>query len=103
MGFNFRSFLKVAELVAGPALAAAGVPPLLIPIAIHGIQLAESRPGTGAEKKAVALDAVQTAITGINAVKPNTVDPNVVSIVDEGIDAAVGAVNAVAKRPISVS
>lgn len=109
MNFNLSAFLKVAELVAGPALMAFGVPPILVPLAVHGIQLAESSttsdgtPKSGAEKKAIALDAVATGIAGINAVKPGSVDPDMVKVVDEGIDAAVGAIHAVQKKPISVT
>jgi hypothetical protein len=101
MGFNLGAFLKIAELVAGPALAAAGVPPALIPIVMHGITIAESAanpdgsPKSGAEKKAIALDAVETGIAGINAVKPGAVDPEVVHLVSGGIDTTVGVINVI--------
>jgi len=108
MSFDFSGFFKILELVAPSVAAAAGVPPFLVPLVAHGIQIAEkateSNPTiTGADKKAIALDAVATGIAGINAVKPGTVDPNVTAVVDEGIDAVVGAINAVQKKPIKVN
>ena len=103
MGFDFHKFLKLAEIMAPIALASAGVPAGLIPLVTHGIQLAESHPGTGAEKKALALDAVTTGLAAVNAVKPGAVDPDIVKVVDEGIDTAIGAINAAKHLPIVVS
>src|SRR5258706_14523508 len=104
MGFDWKVFAKVAEEVAPLALLAAGVPPGVIPLVVHGIQIAERVGGSGADKKATALDAVATGIAAVNAATgKQTIDPAVTSVVDEGIDAAVGAVNAYQKKPISVS
>lgn len=104
MGFDWKAFAKVAEIVAPAALAAAGVPVGVIPLAVHGIQIAEQVGGGSADKKATALDAVATGIAAVNAATgKQTIDPAVTSVVDEGIDAAVGAINAVQKKPITVS
>ena len=103
MGFDFHKFLKLAQILAPIALASAGVPAALIPLVTHGIQLAESHPRTGAEKKATALEVVTTGIAAVNAVKPGAVDPDIVKVVEEGIDAAVGAINAARHLPIVVS
>lgn len=107
MGFDLKGFLRVAGFVAGPVLTAVGVPAPVVPLVIHGIQVAENAtngdgsPKTGAEKKAIALDAVQTGIAAVNAVKPNSIDPDVIKVVDNGIDTTVGVINAIQKKPIS--
>jgi hypothetical protein len=104
MGFDWKAFAKLAEIIGPAALAAAGVPPAVIPLAVHGIQLAEKVGGGGVDKKATALDAVNTGIAAVNAASgKQVIDPAVVDVVDEGIDAAVGAINAAKKQPIKVS
>ncbi|SRR5258708_6861094 len=104
MGFNWRVFADVAKEVAPLALAAAGVPVGVIPLVVHGISIAEQVGGSSADKKATALDAVATGIAAVNAATgKQTIDPAITSVVDEGIDAAVGAINAAQKKPISVS
>lgn len=97
---KFRDFLTVMKFLAAPALLAVGVPAALVPVVMHGLELAEVSHGTGAEKKALALDTVRTGIAAVNAVRPGTLDANIVSVVDDGIDATVGAINAITKRPI---
>lgn len=109
MGFDLHKFLEIAKILVAPALAAAGVPPGIIPAIQHGIEIAETARNadgtakTGAEKKAIALDSAATAIQAINAVKPGAVDPSLVGVVDQGIDAAVGAVNAVKSKGKSIN
>lgn len=108
MGFSWAAFAKITELVAPIALQAAGVPVGLVPLVVHGIQLAENTangiPKTGAEKKAIALDAVVTGLNGVNAAKPGTVNVDeLTSVVSNGIDVAVSAVNAAKDIPISPS
>ena len=111
MGFKagFSKFINAAEYVLSPTLMAVGVRPILVPIIMHGMKIAETSlnddgsPKSGAQKKALVLDAVSTGITGINTVKPNTVDPDVVKVVDEGIDTAVGVINAITKKPITIT
>jgi hypothetical protein len=103
MHFNLSAFLKVANLVVGPVLAASGVPTALIPIVQHGLadaELASSNrdvPLTGAEKKAIVMDAVATGIAGVNTVKPNAISSDVVPTVSQGIDVAVSTINIVNK------
>lgn len=105
MGFNWRAFEKVAELVAGPILVASGVPPSLVPLVVHGIQIAEAStngdPKTGAEKKAIAMDAVQTGLSAINSAKPGTVDTaTLTDVVSSGIDVAIKAIKAGGNIPM---
>lgn len=95
MAFSWSTFVNIAKLVAPAALAASGVPPALIPVVVHGIAIAEQCPATGPEKKALVLDAVATAVAGINAVKPGAVSETWPAVVGMGIDATVGAVNAI--------
>ena len=104
---KLNSFLHGLHLVAGPVLAAVGVPAVLIPIIQHGILDAEiasaarPTPFTGAEKKALVLDALATGIAGANAAKPGAIDPAVTGLVDKGIDVVVGTVNAINRKPIA--
>jgi hypothetical protein len=75
-----------------------GMPPIIIPLVVHGIETAESLShATGAEKKAAVLDLVQTGILAVNAAtKSDAVDPVAVAgVVSMGIDTAVDAVNLV--------
>lgn len=108
MKFNLNKFLHAANLVAGPVLSAAGVPPALIPIVQHGLINAEiasearEKPLTGAEKKLIVMDSLATGIAGVNAVKPGAVDPNVTPLVGHGIDVVIQTINAVNKEPISI-
>ena len=96
---KLHTFLSVLKAIAGPILQLSGVPPQLAPLVQHGIELAESHPGTGAEKKAIALDAVATGVAGVNAVKPGTIDgAAVTAVVDQGIDMVVGTVNLLTKH-----
>ena len=101
MKMHWKKFGRILKAVAPIVLAAAGVPPRLIPLVEHAIVLAESKPGTGAEKKALALDAIRTGIAAaeIGAGRP-VVDPGVTAIVSDGIDVAVRAVNAAKGLPI---
>lgn len=105
MGFNFGKFLAIAQIVAPAALAATGVPAVLIPLVLHGIQLAESHPEKldGPAKKQFALDAVSTGVAAVNAVKPGAVSDSWPTVVGAGIDATVGAIKAVQNaQPVEV-
>lgn len=110
MSFPWAVFAKIAELVGPIAMSAAGVPPAVIPLVVHGIQIAEAAgppkgladAKTGAEKKALAMDAVQTGLNAVNAVRPGTVDvTGIASVVSNGIDAAVAAINAAHDIPMT--
>lgn len=103
MGFDWKAFAKIAELVAPIVLSASGVPVAIIPLAVHGIQLAETvgADKTGPEKKAIALDAVVTGLNGVNAVKPGAVDvAQLTDVVSNGIDETVAAINAAKNIPV---
>lgn len=93
MHFDLAKFLNILALVGPGVLAASGVPPELTPLVIHGIALAESHPGDGAAKKAVAVDAVKTATDAINVFKPGAVPAETADVVSNGIDTVIGAVN----------
>lgn len=103
MGVDWAKFFHIAAYVAGPALTAVGVPGELVPVIVHGMLSAEQAvtstgtPKTGPEKKAMVMDAVQTAITGVNVVAPGKIDPNVIGVVDRGIDVTIDAINALHK------
>jgi hypothetical protein len=106
MSFSWSAFAKVAELVGPLALTAAGVPAGVIPLVVHGIQIAEaasdSGPKTGADKKAIAMDAVQTGLNAVNAVKPGTLDvPQLAVVVGNGIDETVAAIKAAKNIPMA--
>lgn len=105
MGFNSSGFARVAEVVAPIAMTMAGVPPGLIPLAVHGIQMAETlsqaKVMTGAEKKAAAVNIVKTGLEALNVAKPNTVDvTQLTGVVSSGIDTAIAAINAAKNIPV---
>ena len=96
---KLSSFLHVMKYVAGPVLVLVGVPPVFIPLVQHGIEIAESHPGTGAAKKILALDAIKTGLEAVSAAKPGSVDvPAAIAVIDKGIDTVVGTINLVNKR-----
>ena len=99
---DWKTFGRLVEQLAPIALAVTGVPPVLVPIVVHGIQAAEQLGGSGAEKKASAIDLVNTAILGTNlAAGKQVVDPNAIHAVSNGIDAVVGVVNLINKHPVA--
>ena len=99
---DWKKFGHLVEQLAPIALAVTGVPPVLIPIVIHGIQVAEQFGGSGAEKKAQAVDLVTSAISGTNlAAGKQVVDPTAIHAVSNGIDAVVGVVNLINKHPVA--
>lgn len=100
---NWKNFGRILEQIAPIALAIVpGIPPVLIPVIVHGIQTAESIGGTGPEKKAKAMDLVKTGILAANLTAGKTViDPNVIHVVSNGVDTVVGVVNAIQAHPIS--
>lgn len=106
MGFSFGKFAQILAAVGPQIMALAGVPTPIVGAAVHGIQIAEDAaaegPKSGAQKKAIALDAVQTFIGAANQVKAGSVDPQITNVVGAAIDATVGAVNAIQRQPISV-
>ena len=85
----------ILNLAAPFALSMSGVPVALVPLVMHGISVAEDLGGTGAEKKAKALDLVQTGAAAVNAATGKTyTDPALVTdTVSKGIDVAVQTTN----------
>lgn len=102
---NWKKFEQAVFFVAPLVLPAFGVPPAAVNIVSHGILVAESisngEPKTGAEKKAIALDATKTGLDAVNLAHPGTVDTaQVMDAVSDGIDATVKAVKASENIPV---
>lgn len=95
------ALLKWLELVKNlaPFILASvpGVPPVLIPAIVNGISVAEAIPGaSGAQKKAAVLQEIAIGLQTTNAIRPGTIDTtSVLGAVNSGIDATVGAINAI--------
>jgi hypothetical protein len=103
---DWRKFVKIAELVGPIALAAAGVPPTATALVIHGVQIAEqigqAKGLSGAEKKAIAMDAVTTGLAAVNVAKPGTINiPELSGVVSDGIDLTVKAIQAGKNIPLA--
>jgi hypothetical protein len=102
----WERFTQVAQVLAPAALTLAGVPAGVIPLVVHGITVAEDaangHPMTGEQKKALALDVVQTGLAAVNVASGKAVfDVGEVShVVSQGIDTAVAAVNAAQNVPV---
>lgn len=92
-------WIKILKIL-GPAIMAV-VPGGLVfaPLVIAGIEIAEETQKAGAEKKAIAKDAVKLAAEAANVVaKKEVVNPaEAVKVADDTIDAVVGATNLVSK------
>lgn len=73
-----------------------GMPPVLIPAIIKGIEIAEAIPGaTGEQKKVAVINLVKTGMSTANAIHGEVIlDPVALSnIVSKGIDTAVDTIN----------
>jgi hypothetical protein len=104
MHFDFRKFTQAALFVAPILLPAFGVPAEAINIVVHGVLVAEhaanGSPKSGADKKAIALDAIKTGLEAVNAARPGSVNVDeVLSAADGGIDATVKGINAAKNIP----
>lgn len=74
-----------------------GLPAVLVPVIVQGIQEAEQMKGTGPEKKQHVINEVHLAIQTINTTKGREVIPaSVIAIVDRAIDTGISIVNLVA-------
>ena len=105
MAWDWKKFEQITEAIAPLALAAAGVPPALTGLVIHAVQVVEqSTDGTqktGPEKKADALSIVSDGLNAVNVARPGTFDvPQLTSVVSEGIDTTIDAVNAAKNIPV---
>lgn len=100
---DWKTFGRILEQIAPIALAIVpGIPPVLIPVIVHGIQTAENLGGTGPEKKAQAMDLVKTGILAANLTAgKQLVDPNTIHVVSNAVDTVVGVVNAIQAHPIA--
>lgn len=100
---NWKNFGRILEQIAPIALSLVpGIPPVLIPVIVHGIQTAESVGGTGSEKKAQAMDLVRTGILAANLTAgKQIVDPTVIHAISNGVDTVVGVVNTIQGRQVA--
>lgn len=95
MRFDWKQLLMT---LAPIGLAAAGVPPVIIPVVLHAMTEAQSIAGaSGPEKKAHVLNAVQDA--GVVLVKIGALSPAehnaAIEKTSEGIDTSIALVNRV--------
>ncbi len=96
--YTMKWLSLIGNLAPFVLAAIPGVPPVLIPAIVHGIQTAEQIPGaSGAQKKAAVLDLVATGLTTTNSIAGSQkIDASAtLAAVSSGIDATVNAVNAV--------
>lgn len=105
MHFDLKKFVTVLKFVAPLVLPAAGVPAGAVDVVVHGIAVAESisngDPKTGAEKKAIALDAIKTGLDAVNEARPGTVNVGeVLDAANDGIDSTLKAIKAAKNVPI---
>jgi hypothetical protein len=103
-GNRMNRWLALVQTLA-PILAAAAIPgpagPIVGGLIAHGIEVGESmHDATGAEKLAHVKDLVNTGVAGVNAVRPNTVDPALVDATSTAvINASIQAANLIKKTP----
>lgn len=100
---DWKAFAHVLGQIAPLVLMIIpGVPPILIPSIVNGIQAAEQFGGTGAEKKAAAIATVKSSIAVANLVaQREVVDPTAIHAVSNGIDTVVGVVNLLKSQPVA--
>lgn len=105
MKFDLDKFKQLALFLTPLILPAFGVDQTLTNLVVHGVMLAETAangdPKTGAQKKAIALDAVETGLGIVNKVKPGSVDiPQASEATSEAIDAVIKAINLAKNVPV---
>lgn len=105
MAFNLDKFKQLALFLTPLVLPAFGVDPALTNLIVHGVTLAETaangNPKTGAEKKAIALDAIKTGLDAVNAARPGTVNVGeVLDAANDGIDSTLKAIKAAKNVPV---
>ena len=100
---DWKNFGRIVEQLAPLVLSIVpGVPPILVPLIVHGIQTAELVGGSGAQKKASAVELTRTGIAATNAAaNKQVIDPSVINAVSNAIDTVVGVVNVVHKHPVA--
>lgn len=93
-------WLQVLRQIGPVVLAFTPAAPF-IPAVLAGIEIAEQAGGTGAEKKAKAIETAVQIANGVNAVKgAPVIDPQQLSTtVDAAIDTVVGVANLVDRTP----
>lgn len=107
MTFSLEKFKQIALFVTPLILPAFGVDPTLTNLIVHGITVAETAldgaPKSGAQKKALALEAVNTGLSIVNQAKPGAVDVSQGSAAVSGaIDAVIQAINFGQNIPVKV-
>lgn len=105
MTFNWRKFQQIAEFVAPLVLGVSGVPANVTALVVHSITLAQQigdrKKLSGAEKKALAMDAVATGLAAVNTAKPGAVNVDeLTAVVSDGIDLTIAAIHAAQKMPL---
>jgi len=98
VAFNFTQFVGILKQIGPVILTLVGAPAALIPVIVHGIELAEMTGRAGVLKRAVVLDIVGTAVDGINAVRPGTAVAGYAETVGASIDATVAVINLVQRQ-----
>jgi hypothetical protein len=105
MTFDWRKFVQIAEAIAPMTLAAAGVPPALTGLVIHAVSVAQQTTDgvekTGPEKKALAMSIIQDGLSAVNVARPKTFDvPQLTTVVSQGVDVTIAAINAAKNIPV---
>lgn len=105
MKFDLTKFKQIALFVTPLVLPAFGVDPALTNLIVHGVTVAETaftgEPKSGAQKKALALEAVQTGLAIVNQAKPGSVNvAEATGAVSDSIDAVIKAVNLAKNIPV---
>lgn len=92
---NFVAILKIA----GPGLLlAAGVPAPVIPFVVRGMEIAENSQKPGAEKKVIAMQALNVGAAAFEALGHY---PGLEAAVDKGIDATVATIKVFADHDVA--
>ena len=89
-----KKWLELLKALGPMILATAGVPPVAIPLIIHGIEVAEASGKPGADKKAIVMDGVKTAASTVEAFGKL---PGLVEVTDKGIDTTIAVIKMIDK------
>lgn len=103
MTLTRSQWLNLIKLIVPQVVAVAvpGAGPVLAGVIVHGIEVAENSNQPGHTKLDIAKEEISTVATGVNAVKPGTIDVHQLNdVVDAVISTSVDAANLVKNVPV---
>lgn len=95
---KMSKFLAILKIAGPGLLLAAGVPAVVVPFVLKGMEIAEQSQKPGATKKAAVMASLSTAASAFEALGHY---PGLTAAVDKGIDATIATIKVFEKQDVS--